>query len=164
MPAFIDAPDFEAEFDSALPAILAPFTLAPAGRFKLFGNDSADTTVVPRLEYSFELGAPVGPQGSVPQLSAGPGDRVAMCYGFTIGFVFGYDVTKTNLKTLGTRGQLRALLAPAAQAFSVATLPNLQITKLNEISAARGRLATDGSPQLFHAWSTRWAGEFMIRS
>lgn len=163
MPTFTDSPDFEAEFDAALAAILTPFTAGPAGGFKLFGNDSQNTNVIPRIEYAFELGAPVGP-ASETQLSAGPGDRIALAYGFTLSFVFGYDVTKTNLATLGTRGALRALLAPAAQAFNATNLPHLQVTKLNEISAKRGRLPGDDSPALFHAWETRWAGEFFIRT
>jgi len=158
--------DFEAQFDTALAALLAPFEESPYG-FTLYPQESADRLVAPRLEYQFSVGAPAGPGDDVQQRVTSGRSRRQMAYQFTLLFRFIYDRRRATDAQLAFRGALRDLLSPpldgATDAFATAGLAYLRISGLQEERSIRGLVEGDEKAKQLDAWESTWTGVFCIR-
>lgn len=156
-----DLEDYETQFDTALPLVLAPFKAAPYS-FTLYGQQSTTELAPRRVEYQFALGQPAGP--AIPQQRGAAAPRMVVSWNFTLLFRFIYDRATINPATLKFRGALRRQLSPSAQAFSAAVLPYLQVTALNEVRAIRGLVKDEGErAKQLDAWESYWDGIFTIR-
>ncbi len=157
--------DFEAQFDTALPLLLAPYAAAPYS-LQLCGDLGTADKTTPRLEYGFEVGEPTGPGGEVQQRAAAALAARPLAYKFTLRLLFVFDPAKVTAAQRALPGALRDLLAPPAPgaegAFTAVRLPWLAITALGELRAARSTYA-DESEKSLAQWSGEWEGIFSLR-
>lgn len=156
--------DFESQFSAALTTILAPFAASPYSAQLVSHDFVADETdaelSVPRLEYDLAVGEPYGPEGAI---LLRPIYNCQITWSGTLNFRHVYDPRKILPATAGAfRGDLRTLLSPESNAFTVEVLPWLKIDSLNETSSVRGRFKDDKDQQLAE-WLSTWAIIWSIR-